>query len=113
MGFNGDTKMGVMLDDPAAKAVLVKFLPEINTAGPMLKLARGMTLKASSSVSASQIPPEKLQEIWQARALVRAGSALARPNNCSKACRISRCLCEGRGVAEAANEWPHEPACDA
>jgi hypothetical protein len=63
MGFNGDTKMGVMLDDPAAKAVLLNFLPEIKTAGPMLNLARGMTLKAVAAFPQAKIPPEKLQAI--------------------------------------------------
>ena len=63
MSFNGDTKMGVMLDDAAAKAVLVKFLPEIKTAGPMLNLARGMTLNQLSMVARGKIPAEKLQAI--------------------------------------------------
>jgi len=63
MGFNGDTKMGVMLDDPAAKAVLLKFLPQISTAGPMLNMARGMTLKAVAAFPQAKIPPEKLQAL--------------------------------------------------
>jgi hypothetical protein len=63
MGFNADTKMGVMLDDPAAKEVLLKFLPEIKTAGPMLNLARGMTLKTVAGFPQAKISPEKLQAI--------------------------------------------------
>jgi hypothetical protein len=63
MAFNGDTKMGVMLDDPVARAVLVKFLPQIETAGPMLKMARGMTLKQVAGFPQAKIPPEKLQAI--------------------------------------------------
>ena len=63
MSFNGDTKMGVMLDDAAAKAVLLKFLPEIKTAGPMLNLARGMTLNQLSAMARGKIPPDKLQAI--------------------------------------------------
>jgi hypothetical protein len=63
MGFNADTKMGVMLDDPAAKEVLLKCLPEINTAGPMLNLARGMTLKTVAGFPQAKISPEKLQAI--------------------------------------------------
>ena len=63
MAFNADTKMGVMLDDPAAKAVLVNLLPEIKTAGPMLNLARGMTLKQLAAVAPGKIPSEKLQAI--------------------------------------------------
>ena len=63
MAYNGDTKMGVMLDDAAAKAVLVKFLPQINTAGPMLSMARGMTLNQVAKYPQAKIPPEKLQAI--------------------------------------------------
>ena len=63
MAFNGDTKMGVMLDDAAARAVLVKFLPEINTAGPMLNLARGMSLKQVAGFPQAKISKEKLQAI--------------------------------------------------
>jgi hypothetical protein len=63
MGFNADTKMGVMLDDPVARTVLVKFLPEIETAGPMLKLARGMSLKQVAGFPQAKISAEKLQAI--------------------------------------------------
>ena len=63
MAFNADSKMGVMLDDPAAKAVLVKFLPEIQTAGPMLNLARGMSLKQVAGFPQAKISSEKLQAI--------------------------------------------------
>lgn len=63
MAFSAETKMGVMLDDPAAKAVLVKFLPEIQTAGPMLNLARGMSLKQVAGFPQAKISPEKLQAI--------------------------------------------------
>jgi len=63
MGFNGDTKMGVMLDDAAAKAVLVKFLPQIETTGPMLNMARGMSLKQVAGFPQAKITPDKLQAI--------------------------------------------------
>lgn len=63
MGYDAETKMGALLDDPAAKEVLLKFLPEISTAGPMLNLARGMTLKAISGFPQAKISPEKLQAI--------------------------------------------------
>jgi hypothetical protein len=62
-GYNGDTKMGILLDDPVAKEVLLQFLPEIKTAGPMLKLARGMTLTAISAYPQAKIPPARLQAI--------------------------------------------------
>ena len=63
MGYSADTKMSTLLDDPVAKEVLVKFLPEIKTAGPMINMARGMTLKAISGFPQAKITPEKLQAI--------------------------------------------------
>ena len=63
MGFNGDTKMGVMLDDATARAVLVKHLPQIETAGPMLNMARGMTLKQVAAFPQAKILPDKLHAI--------------------------------------------------
>lgn len=62
-GYGTNTKMGALLDDPIAKEVLLKFLPEIATAGPMLNMARGMTLKAISAFPQAKISPEKLQSI--------------------------------------------------
>ena len=44
MAFSADTKMGELLDNPSAKAVLAKFLPDLDKAGPMLNMARGMSL---------------------------------------------------------------------
>jgi hypothetical protein len=63
MSFSAETKLGVLLDNPTTKEVLVKYLPEIQTAGPMLAMARGLTLKALANVARSKIPPEKLQAI--------------------------------------------------
>jgi hypothetical protein len=63
MSFSADTKMGDLLDNPATKEVLVKHLPEIQSAGPMLSMARGLTLKTLASVARGKIPPEKLQAI--------------------------------------------------
>jgi hypothetical protein len=62
-GYNADTKMGTLLDDPEAKQVLLKFLPEIESAGPMLKLARGMTLRAISGYPQAKISKETLQAL--------------------------------------------------
>ena len=62
-GYDADTKMSILLDDPAALEVLLKCLPEIKTAGPMLNLARKMTLKSISGFPQANIPPEKLQAI--------------------------------------------------
>lgn len=63
MAFSADTKMGELLDNPATKEVLLKFLPEIKTAGPMLNMARGMTLKQVAGFPQAKITPEKLQAI--------------------------------------------------
>jgi hypothetical protein len=61
--YNADTKLGTLLDDPDAKEVLLRFLPEIKTAGAMLKLARGMSLRSISGYPQAKISPEKLQAI--------------------------------------------------
>jgi hypothetical protein len=63
MSFGADTKMGELLDNPTTKEVLLKFLPEIASAGPMLAMARGLTLKTLAGVARGKIPPEKLQAI--------------------------------------------------
>lgn len=63
MAFSADTKLGELLDNPAAKAVLAKHLPELEKAGPMLSMARGMTLKTVAGFPQANISAEKLQAI--------------------------------------------------
>jgi hypothetical protein len=63
MSFSAESKLGVLLDNPDTKQVLVKHLPEIANAGPMINMARGMTLRSLSSVARGKIPPEKLEAI--------------------------------------------------
>ena len=63
MSFGADTKLGVLLDNPTTKEVLVKHLPEISSAGPMLSMARGLSLKSLANVARGKIPPEKLEAI--------------------------------------------------
>jgi hypothetical protein len=63
MALNADTKMGELLDNPAAKALLAKHLPELEKAGPMLNMARGMTLKTVAGFPQANISAEKLQAI--------------------------------------------------
>jgi hypothetical protein len=63
MAFNADSKFGDLLDNPAAKAVLSKHLPDLDKAGPMLNMARGMTLKAVAGFPQAKIPPDKLKAI--------------------------------------------------
>jgi hypothetical protein len=63
MSFSPDTKLGVLLDNPVTKEVLIKHLPEIKSAGPMLAMARGMSLTSLSRVAGGKLPPEKLAAI--------------------------------------------------
>lgn len=65
-GYDEHTKLAILLDDPVAHEVLLGFLPEIETAGPMLKMARGMSLKTISGFPQAKISPEKLQAIVSA-----------------------------------------------
>jgi hypothetical protein len=63
MAYNADTKLGDLLDNPVTKEVLFKFLPEMKTAGPMLNMGRGMSLKTVASFPQAKITPETLQAI--------------------------------------------------
>lgn len=63
MAFNEDSLLGDVLDSPEAKAILMKFLPEMENAGPMLNMARGMSLKTVAGFPQANIPAEKLQAI--------------------------------------------------
>jgi hypothetical protein len=63
MAFNADSKFGDLLDNPAAKAVLSKYLPELDKAGPMLNMARGMTLKMVAGFPQAKISPENFKAI--------------------------------------------------
>jgi para-nitrobenzyl esterase len=44
MAITLDTTLGVILDDPKAKAVLDQYLPGVSS-NPMVAMARGMSLK--------------------------------------------------------------------
>jgi hypothetical protein len=63
MAFNADSKLGELLDNPAAKVLLSKHMPELDKAGPMLAMARGMTLKAVAAFPQAKISPDKLKAI--------------------------------------------------
>jgi hypothetical protein len=43
MAFTLDTTIGTILDDPRARAVVDKYLPDAST-NPMMAMARGMTI---------------------------------------------------------------------
>ncbi|MET0387336.1 MAG: hypothetical protein ABW321_15315 [Polyangiales bacterium] len=62
-GFDAEAKFGTLLDDPAAKEVLLKHLPQLQNPSPMLKLARGMSLKTIAGFPQAKIPPDKLEAI--------------------------------------------------
>lgn len=57
-----DTTIGALLDDPAAKAVLDKILPEFST-NPQIEMARGMTMKAIQPFAGDKLTDEKLAAI--------------------------------------------------
>jgi hypothetical protein len=55
--------MGELLDNPTAKAVLAKYLPDLDKAGPMLNMARGMSLKQIAGFPQANISADKLKSI--------------------------------------------------
>lgn len=57
-----DTDIGTLLDNPAAKAILDKHMPEFS-ANPQIDMARGMTLKAVQAYAADKITDEALVKI--------------------------------------------------
>jgi para-nitrobenzyl esterase len=56
------TPIGTLLDDPAAKAVIVKYLPEVATS-PQIDQARGMTLKDVQQYSPDKVSDQTLANI--------------------------------------------------
>lgn len=65
MAFTLDTKLGTLLDDPQAKAVLDKYLPGVSS-NPMVAMAKGMSLNMILSMpQAAQLglTKEKAEEI--------------------------------------------------
>lgn len=57
-----DTEIGTLLDDPAAKAILVKHLPEIATSD-QIEMARGMTLKQTQQFAPDKVSDKALADI--------------------------------------------------
>ena len=56
------TPIGTLLDDPAAKAVLVKYLPEIATS-TQIDAVRGLTLKATQQYAPDKVTDTALANI--------------------------------------------------
>ena len=57
-----NTELGIILDDPAAKAALEKAVPGMTT-NEQIDMARGMTLKAMQQYVPEQLSAAKLAEI--------------------------------------------------
>lgn len=57
-----DTDLGTMLDDPVAKAILTKNIPEV-IGNAQIEMGRGMTLVQLQQYAADQITDEKLAKI--------------------------------------------------
>jgi para-nitrobenzyl esterase len=56
------TPIGDLLDDPAAKAVLAKYIPEVLTS-PQIDMARGMTLKDTQQYAPDMVSDATLAKI--------------------------------------------------
>ncbi|TCM16577.1 hypothetical protein EDF56_107156 [Novosphingobium sp. PhB165] len=56
------TDLGTLLDNPATKAVLQKYIPNL-IANPQIDQARGMTLKEVQSYAADQLTDDTLAKI--------------------------------------------------
>jgi hypothetical protein len=72
MAYTENSKFGDLLDDPAAKAVLLQYIPQIDDPGVkmMLAMARGMTLKAVTSFPQAKVSAAQLQAIVDALAAI-------------------------------------------
>ena len=62
MALTIDSKIGDLLANPKAKALLDKYLPGFST-NPQMAMAKGMTLKAIAGMSKGMITPEKIKSI--------------------------------------------------
>ncbi|MBW8755737.1 MAG: hypothetical protein JF595_16635 [Sphingomonadales bacterium] len=57
-----ESTVGELLDDPAAKAVLVKYVPALATSA-QIDMARGLTLKALQGYAGDMLTDETLGKI--------------------------------------------------
>jgi hypothetical protein len=57
-----DTDLGTLLDNPATKAVLVKYIPA-TVSNPQIDMARSMTLKQMQSYAADTLTDATLAKI--------------------------------------------------
>jgi para-nitrobenzyl esterase len=56
------TPIGTLLDDPAAKAILVKYLPEL-ASSPQIEQARALTLKDTQQYAPDKVTDQTLANI--------------------------------------------------
>ena len=61
--FGADTRLGAILDHPAARAVMARHYPEVETAGPLLRMGRSLTLRQISGFPQARMSAERLQTI--------------------------------------------------
>lgn len=57
-----DTDIGTLLDDPAAKAIIDKFIPGLTT-NEQIEMARPMTLRAIQTYAPDDVTDERLVQI--------------------------------------------------
>lgn len=57
-----ETPIGTLLDDPAAKAILVKYIPQLATSA-QIDMARSMTLKQIQAYAGDSLTDETLGKI--------------------------------------------------
>lgn len=57
-----DTELGILLDDPAAKAIVAKHIPAMTTSDE-IDMARGMTLKAVQQYAPDDVTDARLAAI--------------------------------------------------
>ena len=60
--FSVNSKVGELMNDPAARAVIDKFLP-LAASNPQTKMAYGMSLKMLASFPQAEMSKELLAEI--------------------------------------------------
>jgi len=61
--FSAETRLGDILDNPQAKAIMARHYPEMATAGPLLRMGRGLTLRQISGFPQARMSPDRLQTI--------------------------------------------------
>jgi len=63
MSYTLQTTLGEILDDPAAKAVIAKYFPQIDEMGPMLAMVRGLSLEAVAKLPQANISQDSFKAI--------------------------------------------------